>query len=327
MVETKMVEKTETVSKRFIQTIMDEFAGTVGGKPAAFDEKKKRLAQHLFIKIDAALSELEGKRAYDTKNKNKPAITWNNVNMAKLAIDAMHRIELNLDALVPNHISVIPFLNGKTKKYDIDLRIGYTGKDYYRRKVALDPPVAITYELVYENDVFQVQKKSPTNSNESYVFEIPEPFNRGKIVGGFGYIQYEDPRKNKLVLVSETYFQKTEDKAPSKKFWGPYGEEMRYKTLVLRTTDKIVIDPDKINVSYAKVEEEEKANLLPPGRTPLDITPGLKAIDTDAMADDITDVMTEEEKKEAIEREQAEGQNPEPVTPEQTPFNLDDPGF
>jgi len=75
---------------------------------------------------------------------------------------------------------------------------------------------------------------------------------------------------------------------------------------------------------------------LPTKRKGLDINPEPdsrpeskpKADDiADATADAITNVMTEEEKKEAIEREQAEGQNPEPVTPEQTPFNLDDPGF
>ena len=80
-----MVKKTETVSKRFVQAIMDEFAGIVGGTPAAFDEKKKRLAQHLFIKIDAALSELERKRYYD---KKKMGTTNTNLKLPTLLIEA-----------------------------------------------------------------------------------------------------------------------------------------------------------------------------------------------------------------------------------------------
>lgn len=75
---------------------------------------------------------------------------------------------------------------------------------------------------------------------------------------------------------------------------------------------------------------------LPPEKKVLDIEiehsePEPK-LDTmiNATADNIiidNDVMTGEEKKEAIEREQAEGQNPEPVVPDQSPFDFDDPGF
>jgi recombination protein RecT len=267
MAKTKEVTKTETVSARFVNAITKEFLATAGNLPVKFDEKKKRLAQHLFIAMDAALQVLEKKRL-DKGPKNNPPIVWANINMNRLAIDAMHRIELGLDALIPNHISVIPYLNGYTKKYDVDLRIGYVGNDYYRRKMAVEAPVDIIYELVHENDKLVVIKKSARNNVETYEFEIPEPFKRGKVTGGFGYILFEDPAKNKLVLVSEDEFLKYKAESKSNAFWGKWGDPMRYKTLVHRTTAKLQIDPDKVSPAYAVVEAEETALLDNEQQTP-----------------------------------------------------------
>lgn len=259
MAQTKEIAPNETVSARFVNAIMNEFIATAGSLPVKFDDRKKRLAQHLFIGMDAALQVLEKKRL--DSGKTTPAITWANVNMTKLATDAMYRIELGLDALIPNHISIIPYLNGRTKKYDVDLRIGYAGNDYYRRKMAVESPVDIIYELVHEADKLIVMKKSAKNDTETYEFDVPSPFNRGKVIGGFGYIIFKEATKNKLVLVSEDDFLKYKKEAKSDKFWGKWGDAMRYKTLVHRTTEKLQIDPDKVSPAYAVVEAEEMALL------------------------------------------------------------------
>ncbi|HEA68219.1 MAG TPA: hypothetical protein ENI07_15575 [Desulfobacterales bacterium] len=271
--ETKEIAKAEpTYSQRFTAMVVKEFGAQVG--VMALTPLQQKLAQHMFIGIDTQLKALEAKR-----DDNKPAIVWSNINMGKLAIDAMHRVELGLDALIPNHISPIPYLNGKTKKYDLDLRIGYVGKDCYRRKMAVDEPVDIIYELIYGSDEFSPIKKSALSEVESYEFKITNPFDRGKVVGGFGYIIYENPTKNKLVLVSKADFDKSKGKAQTDKFWKPYEREMQFKTLVLRTTSQIAIDPAKVNASMATVEMdeavmasalqiEEKAN-----KTPIDIKP------------------------------------------------------
>lgn len=264
MPKTKEIAKQEsTLSSRFIGAITKEFLATAGNIPAKFDEKKKRLAQHLFIQMDAAFTVLEKKRL-DKGPKNNPPVVWANVNMSKLAVDAMRRVELGLDALIPNHISVIPYLNGRTKQYDVDLRIGYKGNDYYRRKMAMDEPVDIIYELVHENDMFAVIKRSNNNNVETYHFEIPNPFDRGKVIGGFGYIIFKDHAKNKLVLVSEEDFLASKKYAGTDKFWGPHPNVMRYKTLIHRTTDKLQIDPDKVTSAYATIEAESVSDGLSP---------------------------------------------------------------
>lgn len=255
-VEENALTKTQlNQSERFTNMVMKEYAQD-GGK-VNLDGYQRRLAQHMFLKIDFQLRALDTDRA--KKNPNNLPITWENANLAKLAIDSMHRIELGLDALIPNHIHPIPYLNGKTGKYDVDLRVGYAGKDYYYRKMALNPPVDIIYELVHENDRFAVIKKSIDNAVESYEFEIPKPFDRGKVVGGFGYIMYENSELNKLVILTVADFNRAKSKSGTTKFWGPYEADMQLKTVVHQTVKKIVLDPKKINASFSQVEADEYA--------------------------------------------------------------------
>jgi recombination protein RecT len=243
----------ETVSVRFVAQVQRQFSAEIGN-PLAFTEYEKTLAQHLFLKIDSTFKELEAKRT----DVNKPAVTWENTNMQKLALDAVHRVNLGLDALIAGHIYPIPYLNGKTKKYDVDLRIGYVGKDYYRRQNAVEMPIDVRYELVRKNDIFKPKMKSFNNPVESYEFEITDPFNRGDVIGGFGYIMYQDPKKNKLVIVTDKDFKKSENSAMSKDFWGKHPDEMKFKTLVNRVTDKMPLDPKSVNAaSYAYVESQE----------------------------------------------------------------------
>lgn len=239
------------VSERFTDIVIREFSGLTGQKVELTDLQKK-LAQHLFIKVDQSLRSFESKR----KAAALPFI-WNNINLDKMALDAIYRIDLGLDALIPNHIHPVPYLNERLGKYDIDLRIGYAGQDYIHRRFALDPPVNVIYELVYETDVFR-PIKCPDGSSE-FEFKITQPFNRGNIVGGFGYVLYDDKRRNVLVLVSEDDFVKSQSKARSNEFWDNYPTEMRYKTLVHRTTNHIPLDPVKTNRSFSfnKIREEE----------------------------------------------------------------------
>lgn len=246
------------VSQRFLSNVEKQFAAEMGGK-LEFSDLERVLAQHIFLKIDTTMKELEKKRT----DKSKPEISWNNVNLQKLSLDAVHRVSLGLDALIKNHLHPIPYLNGKTKKYDLDLRVGYAGEDLIRRTLALDPPVDIVYQLVHATDVFMPYMKSAGNKIETYDFEIKNPFARGAVVGGFGYIVCGDPTKNKLVIVDQRDFKKAEAAAKTADFWGKegtdekYRDEMMFKTVVHRTCAKIPLDPAKVNsASYAYIEAQ-----------------------------------------------------------------------
>lgn len=241
------------LSDRFTNAVLKEFGSTAGF--VELTPFQRRLAQHLFVKIDTSLQEFEKKRIEE--NKDNLPIVWQNINMTKLALSAMDRIELGLDALIPNHIWPIPYFNNRLNKYDLDLRIGYVGKDYYTRKMAIEEPIDIRYELVYSTDDFEVFKKSKENPVETYRFKIKKPFDRGEIVGGFGYIMYGDETKNKVIIVTDRSFQRSMANAKTQEFWKNYPTEMKMKTLVHRVTSHLKIDPEKVNAAYLRVEADE----------------------------------------------------------------------
>ena len=266
----KDIQKSEqTVSERFVEKVRQEFEGAVG-HGVAFTSYEKQLASNLYIHIDTSLKAFEAKRLKD-KDNNKLAFIWSNIDMQELAVNAVHRIRLGLDALIPNHIHTIPYFNSKTGKYNLDLQIGYKGKDYYRRKMAVTQPKDIRYELIYDGDHFKALPKDGKRNVESYEFEIPDPWNREKVIGAFGYIIYSDPERNKLVIVKEKDFKKIEAKAKASNFWREWPDKMRYKTLVHRTTDHLEIDPEKVNPSFHIVEEQDSI-FREPERQQIDVS-------------------------------------------------------
>src|SRR4030042_941379 len=248
---------TLTYSARFTSAVVKEFSSQVG--KIELDPYQKQLATHLFISINKALGDLEAKRSKEGKDNRAP-IVWANVNMEKLAIDAVHRIELGLDALIPNHIHVIPYFNGKHNKYDLSLEVGYAGKDYFKREMALTKPKDIIYELVRKNDRFKPLMKSAKNPVESYEFDIENPFDRGPVVGGFGYIMYDDTTKNKLVIVDMQALEKARKAAKTQTFWSAHPDEMMYVVLVRKTTKYLQVDPKKVNRSYMVVEADDNSD-------------------------------------------------------------------
>jgi recombination protein RecT len=255
------IEKAKpTMSQRFMTEVQKQFVTETNNK-IEFSDYEKVLARDLFLKIDSQLISLEADRI--KKNQTKKAeITWKNVNMRKLSMDAVHRINLGLDAMLPNHIHPVQYWNSKEEKYDLDLRIGYEGELYYKCEVAIEKPKEVRYELVYENDEFEVIMKSQNQEIETYNFKVSDPFDRGEVKGGFGYIVYDDPTKNKLVTVKKQELDKAREQG-NNVFWDNHTEKMQLKTVVHRTMSYIKPDPKKVNArSYAYVEEQENYTLL-----------------------------------------------------------------
>ena len=252
--QTQVAKPEPTYSQRFSSMVVKEFGTQVG--TLELSPYQQILAKHLFIGIDKALTDLEAKRVKDGKNDMAP-IVWSNVNMQKLALDAVHRVELGLDALIPNHIHT--YFNKKLKKYDLDLAVGYVGKDYYKREMAVEPPVNIIYQLVHETDTFKPRMRSATNDIESYEFEINNPFKRGPVIGGFGYIIYKDITQNKLVLVSLDSMNKSKGLAKTNTFWNAHEANMQMVVVVRRVTAELKVDPKKVNASFMAVELDDNS--------------------------------------------------------------------
>lgn len=250
--EQALAKPKPTLSERFLADVEKQFVAQMG-RGVQFNALEQRLVQHMYISVDQALKAAEEKRTKGwtaeklaTAHEDPRAFTWHNVDRQKLAIDTVHRVSLGLDTLVPNHIWPIAYFNNAKGLYDIDLRIGYIGRDYVIRRFALEEPLDITYELVYSTDTFKALPKSASRDTEGYEFEITSPFDRGEIVGGFGYIAYPDSRKNRLVLVTQRDFNRSRSASKSD-FWAKNDVEMHLKTVYHRVAGKVTLDPAKVN--------------------------------------------------------------------------------
>lgn len=257
-INTRLAKETINVNNNLIES--QRFLIQVGTQWEAefnntlkFSEYQKTLAQHLFLKINNTFAELNAKWK---KNKENKEISWKNINLNKLMLDSVHIVNLKLDGLLKNHLHIVPFWNTSKGQFDVNLQPGYLGKLYYHCEMAIDRPIDVRFELVYETDIFQPKKKNYENEIETYDFQITQPFNRGNIVGGFGYIVYTDNAKNKLVILTESDFKKSEGFSKQKYFWDNNPKEMRLKTLVHRTVEHIQLDPEKINTSYLEIENQ-----------------------------------------------------------------------
>lgn len=232
MADKKSLAKKQEVEKspaeRFRITTERLMAESTGVERELSDHQK-RLIQGYFLLVDMSLEEARSRGGGGGKNL---PMTWENVDMPKLASAVVASAEVGLDPSIPNHVFAIPYYNGAKKKYTVDLRRGYVGTEFIARQHSLDPIVDIIFELVHENDEFKTLKKQGGVGVESYEFKVKDPFNRGKLVGGFGYVIYEDERKNKLVVMSLADMDKRRKIAKTDTFWKPWEEEMYYKTLV-----------------------------------------------------------------------------------------------
>jgi len=250
------------------------------------------------LKTSNALDEWEGKRIKNNQ-KNKKPFTWNNVSIKNLALEAVYKVNLGLDALMKNHVHPVPYYNKKTGKYDVNLQTGYKGLKYVAKNYAIDPPKDIVIELVHKNDHFKPLKSNFEREVESYEFEIENPFNRGAVVGGFGYLVYDDPTKNELIIVTNKEFEKAQNQSPMDLIWNKHEEKMKRKTVVRRTMDHIDLDPKKIN---AKVILHEDS-----GNTEAKVD---NELNNDANAGEVLDI-TEEVEEEFRKAEESKDEQPE----------------
>ena len=213
------------MSERFTNTVLKEFGSNVAGAIQVTDYQRQ-LIQGYFIAIDRGLKLAEEARVRKNQNNkdhkwdNNLPVVWNNVNLNDLALDVVHYARMGLDMMQDNHLSPIPYKNNKANKYDVTLMPGYNGIQYIAEKYAVEKPLATTVELVYSTDTFKPIKKNKNNKVESYEFEINNPFDRGEVVGGFGYIEYADPLKNKLIIMTLKDILKRKPQYAAAEFWG-----------------------------------------------------------------------------------------------------------
>ena len=277
----------ENASERFAARVIKEFGSSVAGAMEVTDFNR-RLIQGYFIMIDRALKTAEDERVRknagnkDHKYDNPIPVTWDNVNMRDLALDVVHFARMGLDMQQPAMLYPIPYKNNKTGRYDMTLMPGYNGIKYVAKKYAQDKPTSEIIELVYDSDTFRPHIKDSAHPVTTYEFTINNPFDRGQVIGGFGYLAYDDPSKNELIMMSKKDIEKRKPAYASANFWGGeqtvwkngekttetkegWYEEMCRKTLIREVYGgkHLPLDPQKIddNYQYMKIREAQYAEM------------------------------------------------------------------
>lgn len=264
-----------SASERFTSMVMQQYQQITNSK-VELSRQEQRLIRNYFIMIDQTLKKAEEDRA--RKGKESLPCTWANVNLQQLAVDLAHYARIGLDMAEDNHLFPIPYKDNKAGNYNVTLMEGYNGIRYQAEKYALDPFKGITTEVIFSKDVFHPIKKDRRNNVEGYEFDIPSPFDRGEPIGVFGYIEYDDSSKNKLVMFTKSDIEKRKPKYASAEFWG--GEKMVWQNgnqvkatlegwvpeMYLKTMKREIYsskhiprDPNKIDESYQYVRQREQA--------------------------------------------------------------------
>lgn len=272
--------KTMTASTRFTEMIMKQYGSAIGAY--RFTEREHQLIKGYFIAIDEALRAAEAERIRKNANNknhdydNNLPYSWNTIDLPQLALDLAHYARMGLDMQQDNHLFPIPYKDNKAERYTITLMEGYNGIRYQAEKYATTPPRNVVVEVVFSNDKFIPIKKGKDNPGDTYTFEVPSPFDRGKAVGAFGYIEYDDASKNVLVVMSRADIEKRKPRYASAEFWGGtkkvwengrqvetqiegWEPEMFAKTMKreIYSAKHIPRDPMKIDDTYHYIKQRE----------------------------------------------------------------------
>lgn len=235
-----------TLAERFTNAIVSAYGDVAKG--VGMTVEQKQLISNYYIKLDEMFRD------------PKVNIKWNQVRLPELATTLAHMAKLGLDMSI-GQLSFIPFKKGDTGTYNFAPVISKYGYEYIAKKYGLEPPGNVTVELVYETDKFSITKKDYMHTCDTYSFEVTNPFNRGKIVGGFGYLEYKDKTKNKILAMSEQEILSYRPPRYSNQFWtGENMKKMYEKTIAKQLLKKVTLDPDKVNGvkdSFERIESEE----------------------------------------------------------------------
>lgn len=303
----------ENMSERFTNKVLSEFGSTVAGAIEVTDFQR-RLIQGYFIMTDRALKAAEEERVRknaknsDHKYDNDLPVVWQNVNLTDLALDLVHYARLGLDMQQDNMLFPIPYKNAKKGCYDVTLMEGYNGKRYIALKYAFEVPVSETIELVYSTDTFVPHMKDSAHPVPTYEFTINNPFDRGEIVGGFGYLEFADPAKNILIIMTMKDILKRKPEYASENFWGGgtretwktvdgkrqkvqvenegWFDEMCRKTLIREvfSAKHLPRDPQKIDDNYQFLKAREARYAEIAAQAEIDAAANAVLIDTDTPA-------------------------------------------
>lgn len=306
-----------TPSANFRNHVLREYSSATGS--SEFSPQLSRRVQNYFTKIDLVINDSEARRLNQSQEKREQLeYCWKNINLEKLAMDVFTVASLGLDPLSANHINPILYKNNKTNKFDVGFIRGYKGREIIAKTYGLNPPKNVIVNLVYSKDTLSIYKRDRNNSIESFDFSVVNPFDRGDLIGGMFYIEFEDTSLNYVEAVSLSKIEKRKPKYASVEFWGGekttykngkadgkevvegWHEEMCRKTLYNMAYGLITVDGQKVNSVYESMirSESEISREIEPNDAEFVVIEPMK-IEQKGMSDPV--VLTTNPDKEVIQ--------------------------
>lgn len=236
-----------TMAQRFTNAVVKSYGDVARGIEVT--PKQMRVISNYYIKLDEMI-----------RNPESKIQSWAQVRLPELATTLAHMAKLNLDMSL-GQLSFMPFEHKNSNTFDLAPVISEAGYEYIAKTYGLEKPIHYIVELVYSTDKFSVTKRDSNHPYDTYTFVITNPFNRGKIVGGFGYLEYKDKTKNFVLPMSEQEILKYKPRWAKDSFWsGENGKKMYTKTIAKQLFKRVKLDPDKVNDiqdSFKRIESEE----------------------------------------------------------------------
>lgn len=237
------------MSNSFVQKIVKE---GVGSPDFSVTPAQKNLIQGYFVAMDHTLTQ--------------QGIPWKDVIVDyKLAQDLMVCAQMGFDMRAEGMLYAVPRRdNHAGGKQRFTIQKGYKGRVFMAQKYALGHILDISVHLVYENDEFIPHFKDANHDHDTFEFNPPKNcfVDRGKMVGGFAYISYENPAQNKLVVMSRADIDKRKSMAMSTKIWDKWPEEMAIKTIYIQAAKAVPLDPSKIDDNFRAADDMEHQDEL-----------------------------------------------------------------
>lgn len=237
------------MSNSFVQKIVKE---GVGNPDFSVTPAQKNLIQGYFVAMDHTLTQ--------------QGIPWKDVIVDyKLAQDLMVCAQMGFDMRAEGMLYAVPRRdNHAGGKQRFTIQKGYKGRVFMAQKYALGHILDISVHLVYENDEFIPHFKDANHDHDTFEFNPPKNcfVDRGKMVGGFAYISYENPAQNKLVVMSRADIDKRKSMAMSTKIWDKWPEEMAIKTIYIQAAKAVPLDPSKIDDNFRAADDMEHQDEL-----------------------------------------------------------------
>lgn len=246
---TESKAEARSMSESFVAKIIKE---GIGNPDFSVTPAQRDLIQGYFVAMDHTLTQ--------------QGITWSDVIVDyKLAQDLMVCAQMGFDMRAEGMLYAVPRKdNHQGGKHRFTIQKGYKGRVFMAQKYAVGNLQDITVHLVYENDLFTPHFKDANHDFDTFEYNPPKNcfVDRGKMVGGFAYISYDNPIQNKLIIMSAAEINKRKAVAMSTKFWDKWPEEMAMKTLYIQAAKAVPLDPSKIDSTYraAQLLDQEQAD-------------------------------------------------------------------